>query len=98
MPEHSQGETDRAHELRIARALRQSLDTIVRAEGGMASDAAMAACTEFWVQVFTVAHIQERLHYPPEPWDVIEDRLTSVLEAMQTAVRERLRRAWALED
>ena len=97
MPEHPARETDRAHDLRIARALRQSLDTLVRTEGGMTSDEVLAACTEFWVQVFVVAHIEEHRHYDAVPWDVVVERLEGLTEARRAAVTTQLRRAWGYD-
>jgi hypothetical protein len=86
--------TERTYEQEIAVELRQSLDTIVHAEGGMTSADVLAACTEFWVQVFVVAFIAEDLRYPRRPWDEVMGELVGVLEAMQTAAMKRLRRAW----
>ena len=81
-------------EQEMAGLLRQCLDALVRTEGGMSSAEVLAACTEFWVQVFVVAFIAEDLRYPRRPWDEVMGELVGVLEAMQTAAMKRLRRAW----
>ena len=85
---------ERTDEQEMAGLLRQCLDALVRTEGGMASADVLAACTEFWVQVFVTAFITEDRHYPRRPWAEVMGELDGVLEAMQTEATRRLQRAW----
>ena len=60
----------------------------------MASADVLQACTEFWVQVFVDAFLNEAQLYPGRSWAEATGELAGILDEMQTAGKRRLALAW----